>query len=90
VHISAGEVKGDPGRWVGVPPERQQFFGYHLGEADIWVSNISPHYHHHFDGEPGGVEFILHVDWPAPLDVAYTITVEDDEVQEIDNGGFGR
>jgi hypothetical protein len=46
-----------------------QQFNYHLGDANVWVSNISPH--------QGGVEFILNVDWPNPLNIAVTITVED-------------
>lgn len=44
-----------------------QDFAYLLGDADVWVSNISPH--------EGGVEFILHVDWHEPLNIAVTITV---------------
>jgi hypothetical protein len=52
-----------------------QDFAYHLGDADIWVSNVSPH--------AGGVEFILHVDWPEPLNVAVTISVEDDDPQQF-------
>lgn len=46
-----------------------QQFNYNLGDANVWVSNISPH--------QGGVEFILNVDWPHPLNIAVTITVED-------------
>src|SRR5665811_1530662 len=79
VHITAGEVK--PGAHHLVFNEEgnevSQDFMYWLGEADIWVSNISPHQNDHFNGEPGGVEFILHVDWDSPLDVGITITVED-------------
>ncbi|OMH34855.1 hypothetical protein [Tersicoccus sp. Bi-70] len=44
----------------------------HLGDADIWVSNIGPH---DPEGAAGGVEFILHVDWDEPLAVQVTITV---------------
>lgn len=44
----------------------------HLGDADVWVSNIGPH---DPEGEAGGVEFILHVDWGSPLIVQVTITV---------------
>ncbi len=56
-----------------------------LGDADVWVSNVSPHFAQHFPGEEGGVEFILHVDWPDPLDVAYTISVEDLPPIDIQN-----
>ncbi|PCN44465.1 hypothetical protein B9C88_09625 [Brevibacillus laterosporus] len=47
----------------------------HLGAASIWVSNVGVH-----GPEPGsgGVEFLLHVDWPTPLNVMVTITVLDD------------
>ena len=65
VNITAGEAHdfGSSALLGG-----QQFL-YNLGDANVWVSNISPH--------QGGVEFILHVDWPDPLNVAVTITVED-------------
>jgi hypothetical protein len=46
-----------------------QDYDFWQGDANIWVSNISPH--------NGGVEFILHVDWREPLSVVVTITVED-------------
>ena len=39
---------------------------------DVRVSNIVPHGP---EGGPGGVEFVLTVDSPAPTDVAVTITV---------------
>jgi hypothetical protein len=86
VHITAAEIKPfDP----NIPPvfklpgEPDQNFRYWLGDANVWVSNISPHKQDHFDGEPSGVEFILHVDWPSPLDVAVTITVEDNFPAEV-------
>ena len=47
----------------------------HLGEANIWVSNVGPH---DPEGGPGGVEFHLHIDWPSPLDVIVTISVLED------------
>ncbi len=82
VHITAGEViPGAPSVVVGA----EQDFMYNLGDADIWVSNISPHFNDHFNGELGGVEFILHVNWDSPLDVGITITVEDDTPIEIQN-----
>jgi hypothetical protein len=46
-----------------------------LGAAPIWVSNIGAH-----GGavEAGGVEFLLNVEWPTPLNVMVTITVLDE------------
>lgn len=46
-----------------------------LGEANVWVSNVGPH---DPEGGSGGVEFHLHVDWNAPLDVIATISVMED------------
>jgi len=74
VHITAGEVKfGTTSAHPETPP--QDFF-YHLGEAKVWISNISPHLNE-FSGQAGGVEFLLHVDFDSPIDVGITITVED-------------
>lgn len=44
----------------------------HLGEASVWVTNIGPH---DPEGGAGGVEFHLHVDWNAPLNIQVTISV---------------
>jgi hypothetical protein len=74
VHVTAGEVQ--PGTTQAQPTPPLQNFFYVLGDADVWVSNISPH-RNEFTSDPGGVRFILHVNWPSPLDVAVTITVED-------------
>lgn len=75
VHITAAQViPADPSTLLG---GASQNFIYHLGEASVWVSNVSPHFNDHYAGEPGGVEFHLHVDWKEPIDVAVTITVED-------------
>jgi hypothetical protein len=65
VNITAGEANdfGSANLFGG------QQFTYNLGDANVWVSNISPH--------QGGVEFILNVDWPHPLNIAVTLTVED-------------
>lgn len=82
VHVTAGEVTQGPRTLVETVA---QDFIYNLGDADIWVSNISPHFNSHFGGEPGGVEFILHVNWDSPLDVGITITVEDQTPFEIQN-----
>jgi hypothetical protein len=47
----------------------------HLGEADVYVTNVGPH-----DPEPdvGGVEFHVHADSPTPIPVMVTITILDD------------
>jgi hypothetical protein len=74
VHVTASEVGVGTTQLNPTPPV-QNFF-YNLGAADVWVSNISPH-KNEFTSDPGGVSFILHVDWSSPLDVAVTITVED-------------
>jgi hypothetical protein len=80
VHISAGEVRFGTTQANQHPP--LQDFHYVLGDADVSVSNISPH-RNEFSGQPGGVSFILHVNWDSPLDVAVTITVEDNLPVEI-------
>jgi hypothetical protein len=86
VHITAGEViPGAPNSVKGPGGLVEQDFIYNLGDADIWVSNISPHFGDHFSDEPGGVEFILHVDWNEPLDVGITVTVEDNTPLGIQN-----
>ncbi|HEY0331428.1 MAG TPA: hypothetical protein VGC77_20295 [Rhodopseudomonas sp.] len=45
----------------------------HLGEANVYVTNIGPHGDP--GGEAGGVEFYVHADWPSPIKVVVTITV---------------
>jgi hypothetical protein len=47
----------------------------HLGEANVFVTNIGPH-----DPEPdvGGVEFHIHAESASPIDVMVTITVLED------------
>jgi hypothetical protein len=42
-----------------------------LGEANVYVTNIGPH---DPEGNVGGVEFHLHVDWNSPLHLMVTIT----------------
>ena len=84
VQITAGEIQdSSTSHPIGGPADQK--FKYHLGDANIWVSNISPHHNDNFNGEPGGVGFILHVDWPTPLNVGITITVEDKPPFEIQN-----
>lgn len=65
VVITAAEWKAgtDP---FDSPPGRP-----HLGEANVYVTNVGPH---DPEGGPGGVEFHLHVDWDSPLNVVVTIT----------------
>jgi hypothetical protein len=46
-----------------------------LGAANVYVTNIGPH---NPEGGSGGVEFHLHVDWEAPLNVIVTISVLED------------
>jgi hypothetical protein len=75
VHISAGEVAY--GTTTAHPTPPAQDFYYHLGPTSVWVSNVSPHKNDFNPQDPGGVEFLLHVDSDSPLDVAVTITVED-------------
>lgn len=50
---------------VAPPPK----FDFNLGDADVYVTNISPH--------QSGVEFILHVNWGAPLNIVVDISVFD-------------
>lgn len=75
VHMSAGEVKPGPRQAEGGVV---QDWIYHLGDANIYVMNVCPHFNDHFGGEPGGVEYVLSVDWHEPLDVMVTLTVEDE------------
>ena len=44
----------------------------HLGEANVWVTNVGPH---NPEGGDGGVEFHIHTDWSSPLDILVTISV---------------
>jgi hypothetical protein len=58
-----------------VPPNHPNERRRHLGDANIWVSNVSVHGD---DGTPNnGVEFIINVDWPDPLFVVVDITILD-------------
>lgn len=76
VHITAAEALAFGSASVfGTHGGPGQDFAYNLGDADVWVSNVSPH--------QGGVEFILHVDWPEPLNVAVTITVEQEDPEQF-------
>ena len=63
------------------PEERRHFGGPktagrpHLGDANVYVTNIGPHGP---EGSDGGVEFYLHADADHPIPVVVTITVFDD------------
>jgi hypothetical protein len=46
-----------------------------LDEATVYVTNVGPH---DPEGGDGGVEFFLHVEGPAPVDVMVTISVLED------------
>src|SRR5215204_5306253 len=48
-----------------------------IGDADVWVSNISPHGPDPNRRDPGGVSFVIHVDFPSPLPVATGIILLD-------------
>ncbi|WP_096333852.1 hypothetical protein [Nannocystis exedens] len=76
VHVSAAEATDYGSAYViGPHGQTQQDYIFSLGDADVWVSNVSPH--------SGGVAFILHVGAPAPVDVVVTITVEDGTPQQF-------
>ncbi|MFB9267510.1 hypothetical protein ACFFWD_30935 [Bradyrhizobium erythrophlei] len=78
VHVTAAEIRAAPDSEVQGPAGlTTQNFMYFLGAANVWISNVAPHFNDHFPGEPGGVEFIINVDFPSPIDVGITITVED-------------
>ncbi|MGH7551481.1 MAG: hypothetical protein ACREMQ_00460, partial [Longimicrobiales bacterium] len=66
VLISAAEATDPiPGTGFTLPTT----FTFLLGDADVSVTNVSPHV--------GGVEFILHVNWDEPLNIVVDITVFD-------------
>lgn len=76
VHVSAAEATDFGSAYViGANGQGQQDYIYSLGDADVWVSNVSPHL--------GGVAFILHVNAAGPVDVVVTITVEDGTPQQF-------
>jgi len=72
VVMTAGEASVDPNSIFGL----EEAASFNLGDADVYVTNVSPH--------NGGVEFILHVNWGSPLDVMVTLTVLDDYDQFFD------
>lgn len=79
VHVTAGEAVPAQ-ESVVVGPDGvsvRQNWAYTLGAAPVWVSNISPHF------SPGGVEFLLQVEWGSPLQIGVTITVEADTPFQI-------
>lgn len=67
VLMSASEASlPGPGSLFGITADDTAF---NLGEADVYVTNISPH--------DGGVEFILHVNFSSPLNIMVDMTVFD-------------
>jgi hypothetical protein len=81
VNVTVGEIKAGTTTLSTLPPI--QDFYYILGDADVWVSNIGVHKNDFNREDPGGIGFIVHVDFDVPLDVAITITVEDYIPEEI-------
>lgn len=65
VVMSAAEASVQTGTIGGI----ENATSFHLGDADVYVTNVGPH--------DGGVEFILHVNWGSPLDVLVDLTVMD-------------
>ena len=91
VHVSAGQVavrEPGPGDMAFGPDGGKtmtQPFAYTVGDADVWVSNVSPlSLEDNPAGGSGGVAYVLHVDSASPVDVAVTITIEDQTVWAID------
>jgi hypothetical protein len=56
---------------------------YNLGDANVYVTNIGPHGD---QSEAGGVEFYVHADSGAPVDVVAAITVLEDYEEFVDGG----
>jgi hypothetical protein len=55
----------------------------HLGEANVWVTNVGPH---NPEGGPvGGVEFHIHSDFSSPINVLVTISVLEDIEGDVFN-----
>jgi hypothetical protein len=54
----------------------------HLGEANVWVTNVGPH---NPEGGDGGVEFHIHSDFSSPIDVLVTISVLEDIEGDVFN-----
>jgi hypothetical protein len=52
-----------------------------VGDADFTVANISPHGPAGLD--PGGVTFVVNINWRHPLPVATDITVLDPPVETL-------
>ena len=54
----------------------------HLGQANVWVTNVGPH---NPEGGDGGVEFHIHSDFPSPINVLVTISVLEDIEGDVFN-----
>ncbi len=71
VHITAGEVKF--GGTIREPSPPFQDFYYVLGDADVWISNISPHHNTFRNDDPGGctIYFTRRLGQPAGCSYYY-------------------
>jgi hypothetical protein len=61
----------------GVPQVPPHDFRRFVGDANIWVANIAPHGPNVDRGDPGGVSFVVNVDFYRPLPVVVDIVVFD-------------
>ncbi len=75
VYVNASETTGfgsadfHPGYW------NSQRYHLFIGAADVFVTNVAPY--------EGGVAFMLHVDYWAPLSVAVTIQLLDENPIQV-------
>lgn len=75
VHVSASEyVKNVPDNEHFSDQDYKRF----VGDATIRVANVSPH------SDPGGVTFVIEVDFPDSLPVVTDITLFDEGPDELD------
>lgn len=52
-----------------------------VGDANVWVCDIAPHGPDPANNDPGGVQFVINIDWHEPITVVTDIIVIDDPVQ---------
>jgi hypothetical protein len=76
VHISAAEAGARHDDASGV------WYDRFVGAANVWASNVAP--------RPGGVTFVLNVEWHQPLNVITDITVFDPPGRSIEAPIWGR
>jgi hypothetical protein len=48
-----------------------------IGAANVWVAGIAPH------STPGGVTFVVNIDWGEPISIVVDITVFDQHPWQI-------